>query len=279
MDLQLPMDVWQEIIRQLINHPRDHPVPYKLYFIASVSKAHHAIVKPLMWDSLRKLSKLASFPGRDNLHLCYYFVRNGYLSCLKYAHESGCKWHSGVLNSAVKANQFECFKYMYENGCPTDQWTTAAFQRSCDPRFYQFAIDNGFDLDIRAYLDATYRGSLECIKFLHERGYDWDPNAPPNEDLSQYEDDPWLTNIAAKRGSLDCLKYLIGNGYPCSSTTCYNAALGGHLDCLKYLHESGCPWDIRTTTAASEKRQYSCLQYAIENGCPYSVLFEKPELD
>jgi hypothetical protein len=94
--MDLPLDVWNDIISELINpkYPLYYiDAPFELYFMAFVSKAHYNIVKPVIAGCMKKKMRLASY-GNNNLHLCAYLARNGYLSCLKYAHESGCKWRA-----------------------------------------------------------------------------------------------------------------------------------------------------------------------------------------
>lgn len=75
---------------------------------------------------------------------------------------------------------------------------------------------------------AAYRGHLECLRYLHEKGYSWNEEA---------------TDHAAFFGHLECLRYLHEEGCPCNERTIAEAAAGGQLECLRYLHESGCLWD------------------------------------
>jgi hypothetical protein len=52
-----------------------------------------------------------------------YFVSKGYLNCLKYAHNNGCKWNSNACASAALNGHFFCLKYAHENGCSWDEYT------------------------------------------------------------------------------------------------------------------------------------------------------------
>ena len=49
--------------------------------------------------------------------LCDYAAINGYLECLVYAHERGCKWDSNTCKYAYKSANYKCVKYMLDHGC------------------------------------------------------------------------------------------------------------------------------------------------------------------
>jgi len=101
--------------------------------------------------------------------------------------------------------------------------------------------------------DAAKSGHLECLKYIHEKGRQWDT---------------WTCSIAAAYGRLDCLKYLHENECPWDSWACNYAAANGKLECLKYLHENRCPWDKYACSCASANGNLDCLEYFHENGCP-----------
>src|SRR3989442_219830 len=74
-------------------------------------------------------------------------ARDGYINCLKYARENGCKWDKRTTAYAAKNEQIECLKYARENGCEWDEETTAV---------------------------AALNGKIECLKYARENGCKWD---------------------------------------------------------------------------------------------------------
>jgi hypothetical protein len=99
---------------------------------------------------------------------------------------------------------------------------------------------------------AAEKGHLECLKYVHENGCQWNSNT---------------CAYAARNNHLECLKYLHENGCKWNTYTHNQAAYNGHLDCLKYAHENGCPWNYKTCENAEWNCQFECLKYACENGC------------
>ena len=74
-------------------------------------------------------------------------ARNGYLDCLKYAHENGRSWSKKTACAAAANGHLDCLKYAHENGCPWDEYTIYS---------------------------ATKNGHLDCLKYAHENGCLWD---------------------------------------------------------------------------------------------------------
>ena len=127
---------------------------------------------------------------------------------------------------------------------------------------------------------AARGGNLECLKYAHENGYEWDKNtcaaAAANGHLecliyARENNCPWdkyTCTYAAKGGHIACLRYAHENECPWDKKTCAAAAVGGHLECLKYAHENGCPWDEYTCQCAAMNGHLDCLRYAHQNNCP-----------
>jgi hypothetical protein len=108
------------------------------------------------------------------------------------------------------------------------------------------------------YADAVQCGNLATLRYLHERGFEWESDA---------------TEQAAVGGHLDCLKYLdvasVRNGCPWHEGTINKAIKGGHRDCLQYAHENGCPWDPDATYTAAWRGDLASLRYLHKHGCPW----------
>ena len=99
-------------------------------------------------------------------------------------------------------------------------------------------------------LEAAENGHLECLKYAHKNGCNW------NEYTCYY---------AAKNGHLECLKYLRQNGCPWGLDTCYYAARNNHLECLKYAHENGCPYPKQLLSTIVEKILIPKLRNSVKN--------------
>lgn len=54
---------------------------------------------------------------------CEFAAYNGYLDCLKYAHENGCSWDERTCSSAAKDGHSDCLKYEHLNSCPWNKYT------------------------------------------------------------------------------------------------------------------------------------------------------------
>ena len=95
---------------------------------------------------------------------------------------------------------------------------------------------------------AAEKGSLECLRFLHEH--------------------EWTTRDAVCSGSLPGLAYAMEHGCPLLSFPCRGAVMHGHLDCLRYLHENGSELgDLDCRDALKFVGSVECLRYLHEQGC------------
>lgn len=109
---------------------------------------------------------------------------------------------------------------------------------------------------------AAYSGSINCLKYLIENGYEYDEDTIYAAAGGRDTIDPIK--------SLECLKYLHNIGCPWDSSITMNAVKYGRLENLKFLHEGvdiPCPWDDHSTAAAIRHGHLDCLKYLHENGC------------
>jgi len=95
--------------------------------------------------------------------------------------------------------------------------------------------------------EAVMNGHLECLKYAHEHGCEWDSET---------------CSIAAWKGHVDCLKYAREHGCEWDKYTTLNAARKGHLDCLKYAYENGCDRNPNICSIAADAGHFSCMKYA-----------------
>lgn len=127
---------------------------------------------------------------------------------------------------------------------------------------------------------ACEKGSLNCLRFLHEQGAIIDNIcldvlvANGNFDcvkyLCQNNCKPGLFTLgfATKVDNLDMFVYLYKYKAPMTIWTASSAALNNNLEALMFLHEHGCEWNDMTTSNSAKDSHIGCFMYACEHGCP-----------
>jgi hypothetical protein len=103
-----------------------------LAFISQVSKQINSICKKLKQQLGIQLTIVVSAGFQ------VYFAQKGFLNCMIYVNEHGCKWREETCRYAAMNGHLEVLKYAHENGCP---W---------DDRICSIAASNGH---------------LECLKY------------------------------------------------------------------------------------------------------------------
>jgi len=189
-----------------------------------------------------------------NIKACYYASLNGFLDCLKYAHENGFPLDEGTCSNAALNGHIDCLKYAHENGFPLDEGTCSNASLNGHLDCLKYAHENGFLLDTDTCNFASLNGHLEVLKYAHKNGFPFYSNT---------------CSSAAINGHLDCLKYAHENGCKWYIFTCAYAAKNGHLACLKYAHENNCEWNYFTTQNAIRYGHLEILKYLHENNCPW----------
>jgi hypothetical protein len=131
--VELPSDVWNIILNNLTNTASKKDYQYiVLSFISSVSKRTNLICK-----KLKRQLRIHSIKVRPNKFQSY-FAKNGYLNCIIYAHENGCKWNQDTCSYAALNGYSEILEYAHKNGCKWNQDTCS---------------------------NAAENGHLECLKY------------------------------------------------------------------------------------------------------------------
>ena len=122
---------------------------------------------------------------------------NGYLDCLKYAHEQGCPWDKLATTNAASKGHLDCLKYAHEQGCP---WTASATSRAASNGqldCLKYLHEKGCPWNISTTRSAAANGQLDCLKYLHEQGCPWTRSTTYYATLNKH----W-----------NCLKYARENG-------------------------------------------------------------------
>lgn len=151
-------------------------------------------------------------------------------------HNIGATERCVLRFNAVKCGHLECLKMFQRQPGDLDDDIVEALEREmCET--------------------AAEYNQLECLKYLHENGYEWDYSTPSS---------------AATEGSLECLRYALENGCPWDIYTCIEASSNMTSDCLQYARERGCSWNSLVMRCAASYGSLACIQYAHNNGCPWN---------
>ena len=135
-----------------------------------------------------------------DIYTCYIAAKHGYLNCLKYACENGCEINDKSYEILIKDHNLECLKYLYENR---------------DTKLYSNNFFNKTNKALCAI--SALAGNIECLKYFHTIGYEWDENTCKN---------------AVKNNHLECLIYAYENGCPIGNYTDY---FGYNNNCSEYI--------------------------------------------
>lgn len=221
-------------------------------------------------------------------NLSVFAAKSGNLEMIKYTLlELKCEYNKEVLTVVVDGGHLEILKYLYQreyiNGIV---WLLPFEISEKNIPCLKFLIESYtqiYDLD-ESYMDAVVEsGQLEYLKYLHERGIDWDDRVtttavenrnvemlkyahengcPIDEDIFNNDDYAYSTT------SLECIKYLHDIGIKCE-WACNEAAENGDIELLTFAHENGYKWNYEVTHKCIIRDDDICLNYAIKNGCPY----------
>jgi len=151
-----------------------------------------------------------------------------YIETLKYVLENGCPYFHSIIDQAVNDNRIECVKYLV----------------NC----------NNYGQYKALTWNASYKGNLEMLKFLHEKiGY-----------LQSNCHYPCIT-----KGHLDCLKYIRQFYQTWKDNYSEIIAQEGHVNILQYALEEGLYIDTEIIAIRGVQHGHFCvLKWAYENGLP-----------
>jgi hypothetical protein len=162
---------------------------------------------------------------------CASAAAGAHLHVLRYLRDEGCEWGVQSCTSAIKHGHLSTLEWLHEQGCP---WHRPEI---CG--------------------DAAYRGSIEMLLYLQQRGGEFNANTMV---------------CAATQGHLAVCQFLVAEQCPCDAQACAEAAAHGHLETVRFLHESGCPWNADTICArAAESGNVELLRYLRQQQCIFGA--------
>ena len=195
---ELPLELWKEII-EIISNPHQYwddkendytmalnnYIPFQLSLLSSISKKINKICQDRLKFVIHYVGEHRIIPTlrkTTSADMFRYFAQEGYLSLIKEVQP--CYQWKDTINTedihvnAVMNGHLDILEYWHESG-----WD--------------------FPKDL---INIAY-SSLECVKYLHEHGLEWNEECCAN---------------AATTGSLELLKYCHENG---GKRTCFNKFL------------------------------------------------------
>jgi len=139
-------------------------------------------------------------------------------------------------------------------------------------------------VDSTALRFAARGGQLECMKYLHSIGCEWDEDVTTEFAVPAYYADlkdpeyitnevPWIDDFSLPipvNGYIECLRFALLNGAPVLLKSSCQACKYGLLDCLHLLDQYNAPWNASTACAAAAAGQLECLQYLHLHGCRWN---------
>jgi hypothetical protein len=211
---------------------------------------------------------------------------------IRWAHRNGCRvealtnsvaYHGNLLALNLVRTLDPCFgksklfkDSVMEHGC-----------RGGHVACLEYGATLGGDPDEELSLYAAKSGTVDCLKYIYEKGW---PIAHGSLSIAVEEGNldcvqflarfdcqfpvlhHSLVESAAAYGRYDCLRFLLerSNGPYNGEIAATYAAEEGNLDCLRLLHEKGCPCNTQAILFAVEEGNLDCVKYLHEQGCPWS---------
>eukprot|EP01032_Pedospumella_encystans_P014314 gene14314-16448_t len=109
----------------------------------------------------------------------------------------------------------------------------------------------GYQLEERVINAAAFHGHLSCVEFAHTLGCRVTEHTAMN---------------AAAGGNVDCVKYVLSHGAPATGDVLTAAARSGHAHVLLLLQKIHCPVGFHTVAAAASNGHLDCIHQLIAQG-------------
>jgi hypothetical protein len=108
--------------------------------------------------------------------ICSNAAFHGALDVLAFARENGIPWDLDTCDGAAQGAKLDVLQWVIERGCPleTSACEVAAEVGHLDVLKFLRARDPPCPWGPRVAAGAAANGNLECLKWLHENGCEWD---------------------------------------------------------------------------------------------------------
>lgn len=180
--------------------------------------------------------------------VCAQATKDGRLNNLIWAREQGAEWGPEVCGIAAKEGHFEILKWAVENGCSWDSTTFRGAAEGGHLDIITWAMERGCpaDNDPLICASAASGGNLEILKFLRDKGFQWDS---------------FTVLYGAKRGHFDVIEYCLKERCPASSWAVHAAVSEHRFQMVKFLVAKGVPVDEGSCIAAARTGDIQILRY------------------
>ncbi len=277
----MPIEIWTYILRDLYAPSFNKDFLLKkinVVILSQVNKTLHAVCQSLK-ETVWKSTQIIDYGNA--IMISTYFAKNGWLSCLKFAHETGCPWNSSVGLAATDCGHHEVLEYALSNGCAynyqmRESAVKKGFVKCLEYIDLHYTPVSAVDLDL-----ALQHKQIECVKYIVGRGV---VTTLPPWTLDSNRCDPDLLEFLLNAGLRPVPEemryhYVLGNMLAFELTHKYGlewlpditdiCAEKNEFKCLVYAHEHGAQWTNNTCTIACQYGSHSILSYAHEHGCTW----------
>ena len=147
------------------------------------------------------------------------------LEKMQFAHENGCFWHEDTCKPAARAGLLDCLQYAHTHGAVLSPDTCEVIFEESSLYFpvstecFQYAHQFGGCALLPKYTSyaVSKQCPLELLKYLHEQGCAWDPQAAEQASLL---------------GLVDYLDYMLSHGCPITPGVFIYAKAKGYFTCV-----------------------------------------------
>lgn len=208
-------------------------------------------------------------------------VESKHTYCFRYLCETAEPDTSDIelIHKAMENGSYDMFVMMCKRGFDMDEYVTGLSLGSGRMKFFDYLLDNEYDLGDSLFETIARYGNIEHMKKAHKFGYEPTPNtcyfAAMTGDIAclrfahnlgcqiGYPD----ACVAIKHEKKQCLEYILQH-IEDKTGLCDYAAENNAIEMLRMLHKHNCPWTLETCNKAAENDGWQCLIYANTHGCP-----------
>jgi hypothetical protein len=207
--------------------------PHAAKFTMMIGACFHGLV-----DVFEELGAAAS-PEMYGTRPCVAAAAGGQLDMLVFLRERGFSLDGLTYEAAAEGDHLDVVMFLCEHGCPGAERACCAAASRGHLRILEVLHARGAcPLTGLVLWHAVYRGQLEVVTWLRQRGCPWGHGT---------------MGTAASAGNLQMVQLLRAQGCPLGEEACWNAVWHGHLEVLQFLVEQGCPIDVEGCLKVADK--------------------------
>lgn len=138
-------------------------------------------------------------------------ARYGFLTCMRYVHRRGGRWHPETIGNAAEGGHLECMKFAYANGAGWSVATTALACRAGSMPCLIYAHQHGAPWAERTTLECVLGMNPECLRYATFHGA---PRHPDTVAAALMRFQTFVTHTQEAQRCKECLLHLLDNKYP-----------------------------------------------------------------